>query len=296
MVASQALPTNEEARERLLAGIPVTRRRLRLAGISTEVLEGGDGPPLILLHGPTEHAVKWTRVLPHLTGTWRVIAPDLPGHGTSEVDEGPLEADRVLAWLGELIDSTCSSPPALVGQILGGAIAARFAAARGERIHRLVLSDSLGLAPFNPAPQFGQALNAYLAQPTADTHDALWTHCAHDLAGLCERMGDRWEPFAAYNLECARNPSTQEALHALMGQFGLPAIAEEELARIRVPTTLIWGRHDLATSLSVAEAAHARYGWPLHVIDGAADDPPIEQPEAFAQTLRAVLDAAHPQQ
>jgi pimeloyl-ACP methyl ester carboxylesterase len=39
----------------------------------------------------------------------------------------------------------------------------------------------------------------------------------------------------------------------------------------------------------VAEAASARYGWPLHVIEDAADDPPIEQPEAFLRALRAAL-------
>ena len=61
---------------------------------------------------------------------------------------------------------------------------------------------------------------------------------------------------------------------------------------IAVPTTLIWGRHDLATRLSIAEAASARYGWPLHVIENAADDPPIEQPEAFVRALRAALGSS----
>jgi hypothetical protein len=42
--------------------------------------------------------------------------------------------------------------------------------------------------------------------------------------------------------------------------------------------------------LSVAEAASARYGWPLHVIENARDDPAIEQPEAFLEALRAALD------
>jgi hypothetical protein len=44
----------DDARERLLAGIPVSERRLQLAGVSTAVLEGGDGPPVVLLHGPGE--------------------------------------------------------------------------------------------------------------------------------------------------------------------------------------------------------------------------------------------------
>ena len=72
----------------------------------------------------------------------------------------------------------------------------------------------------------------------------------------------------------------------------MPAIPPADLARIAVPTTLIWGRHDLATPLSVAEAASARYGWPLHVIENCTDDPPIEQPEALLRALRAALGGA----
>ena len=50
-------------REQLLAGLPVAERRLELAGISTAVLAGGDGPPIVLLHGPGEFAAKWLRVI-----------------------------------------------------------------------------------------------------------------------------------------------------------------------------------------------------------------------------------------
>jgi FAD/FMN-containing dehydrogenase/pimeloyl-ACP methyl ester carboxylesterase len=273
-------------REPLLAGIPVTTRRLHLAGISTVVLEGGEGPPLLLLHGPAGNAAHWMGAIPHLVRTHRVVAPDLPGHGASEADGTPLDADRVLAWLGELIQCTCPSPPALVGHALGGAIAARFAADHGDRLSELVLVDALGLADFAPAPEFGLALHAFLAQPTVETHDDLWRHCALDLDSLRERMGERWDPFRAYNVERARTTGVQAALGSLMAQFGMPAIPPATLARIAVPTTLIWGRHDLATPLRVADAASARYGWPLRVIDDAADDPPIEQPEAFVRALR----------
>ena len=260
-----------------------------IAGVSTAVLEGGDGPPVVLLHGPGEYAAKWLRVIPDLVATHRVVAPDLPGHGTSEVIDGPVDVDRVLAWLGDLIECTCPTPPALVGQILGGAIAARFASDRGDRLSRLVLVDALGLAAFQPAPEFGLALTEFIAEPTEETHDRLWRRCAFDLDAMRERMGERWEWIKAYNLDRARTPSLQATQHSLMEQFGMPAIPPAELARIAVPTTLIWGRHDLATPLSVAEAASARYGWPLHVIEDAADDPPMEQPEAFLEALRAAL-------
>jgi len=282
----------EGARARLLATMPVTERRLQLAGVSTAVLEGGDGPPVVLLHGPGEYAAKWLRVIPDLVTTYRVVAPDLPGHGTSEVTDGPLSADRVLAWLGELIERTCPTPPVLVGQILGGAIAARFASDGGNRLSRLVLVDALGLAPFQPTPEFELALTDFITQPTEDAHDRLWRRCAFDLDGLRHRMGESWVSLKTYNLDRARMPGLQVAQHSLMEQFGMPAIPPTELERIAVPTILIWGRHDLATQLPIAEAVSARYGWPLHVIESAGDDPPMEQPEAFLKTLRTALGSS----
>lgn len=50
---------DHNTRERLLADLPVTERRIQLAGVSSAVLEGGDGPPVILLHGPGEFAALW---------------------------------------------------------------------------------------------------------------------------------------------------------------------------------------------------------------------------------------------
>jgi pimeloyl-ACP methyl ester carboxylesterase len=276
-------------REQLLAALPVKERRLELAGIPTAVLEGGEGPPVVLLHGPMAYAAHWMGVIPGLAQDHTVIVPDLPGHGASETSDGALDAIRVLAWLAALIESTCPSPPGLVGQLLGGAIALRFAIERGERLERLVLVDTFGLASFQPAPEFGQALMQFQADPSASTHDGLWRHCAFDLDRLREHMGDRWKPFAAYNLERARTPAARAAAQTLMQSFGIAPIAPDDLARIEVPTSLIWGRHDQATPLAVAEAASKRYRWPLHVIEDANDDPPVEQPEAVLEALRLAI-------
>jgi len=280
------------ARERLLAAMPVRERRLQLAGISTAVLEGGDGPPVVLLHEQGEFAARWMRVIPGLVTTHRVVAPDLPGHGTSNVTDGPLDTERVLTWLGELIERTCTSPPALVGHMLGGAIAARFASDHGDRLTRLVLVDSFGVGRFRPALTFVLALIRYMAHPTERTQDRLFRHCYFDLDGVRNQVGERWEPYKAYVLDRARAPTAKAALRALMARVGVPAIPSVDLARIAVPTTLIWGRHDPVMRLRVAEAASVHYGWPLHVIENAADDPPFEQPEAFLKALRPALDVA----
>lgn len=279
----------DEHRARLLAGLPVTERRVELAGIPTALLEGGDGRPMVLLHGPGESAVNWRWVIPDLAATHRVVGPDLPAHGRSQGGGERLDAPRVLAWLGELIERSCPRPPVLVGHALGGAVAARFAVDHSDRLRRLVLVDSLGLARFRPSLRFLAAMIGFQARPTETTYRWFMRQCAFDLDALRDRMGERWEAFVSYNLELARGPKARAA-GRMLRELGLPPIPPEELARITAPTTLIWGRQDRALSLEIAETASDRYGWPLHVIEDAGADPLHDRPEAFLRALRSALE------
>ena len=281
----------EATRVGLLSAMPVTERRLDLAGVSTAVLEGGDGPPVVLLHGAGEFAACWLRVLPDLVRTHRVVVPDLPGHGASAVTGDPPDANRVAAWLGELIERTCRSAPALVGHGLGGAIVARFASAQGHRVFRLVLVDSYGIGRFRPAASYALALLGYIMRPTERTQERLFRQCMVEPDGVREQLGGRGPLLEAYTLDGARSPGQKAALRSLMPQLGLPAIPPAELAGIAVPTTLIWGRHDRQVRVGLAQAASERHGWPLHVIEDAGDDPAVEQPEAF---LGVLFDALGP--
>ena len=192
----------------------------------------------------------------------------------------------MIAWLDALVEQTCDARPALVGVTLGGAVAACFAAEHGDRLDSLVLVDTLGLTSFAPAPRFGAALNAFLAQPDGASYDDLWRVCTFDLDPMRDAMGARWSSLRRYALELLDEPDAMRGLGALMEAFALRPIPAEQLARIAVPTTLVWGRQDLATTLVVAQAASARYGWPLHVIDDCADEPPLERPEAFLAVSR----------
>jgi pimeloyl-ACP methyl ester carboxylesterase len=288
--------TFESPRERLLAGLPVTERRLSLNGVTTAVLEGGEGAPVVLLHGPGGYGAHWLGVIPNLATTHRVIAPDLPGHGESGMFAGPPDPGLLSGWLDDLIECTCAAPPVLVGPTLGGAIAARFAGDRGERLAALVLVDALGLTEFRPTREFGAALTDYLSAPGALTHDRLWNQCVFDLTTLRTRMGEQFDLIKAYNLDRVDAPGRRAAVRSLMEQCGAPAIPLDILARIAVPTTLIWGRHDRATPLSIAEEASKRFGWHLRVIDDAADDPALEQPEAFMTALHAALGTSRTQE
>jgi pimeloyl-ACP methyl ester carboxylesterase len=284
--------TTEDLRVRLLADVPVSERRLGLAGIPTAVLEGGEGQPVVLLHEQGEFAARWIRLLGGLAATNHVIAPDLPGHGASGVGEERLDAQRALSWLAELIEQTCPSPPVVVGHMLSGALAARFAINHGDRLRALVLIDTFGLRWFRPRPGLAVALARYIGSPGEASFDRLYQHCAVDLDGLRTQMGSRWEPFRGYAVDRARSKNLKTELPALMRAFALRPIPRADLARIAVPTTLIWGRHDPATRLRAAQAASSRYGWPLHVIDDAADDPVLEQPEATLRAIRTAIAAS----
>jgi len=290
---TKTLPPQSSRRHRLRAALtsdlPVTERRLDLAGISTPVLEGGDGPPLLALHGPGEFAPRWRRVVPALAATHRLVIPDLPGHGESDAGDVDLTAARVMEWLGAVIDGTCSGRPVLVGHLLGGAIAARFAAAHPDRIDRLVLVDSLGLASFRPSIPFALRLVGFMIRPTERSYHRFMAHCEHDRDRLAEDMGESWDLVRDYSLELARDSATKAAMRTLMSRVGVPPIPAEDLAGIEVPTTLIWGRHNKALRLAIAEDASERYGWPLHVIEGTADDAPMERPAEFVAALRRAL-------
>jgi len=277
-----------DARRRVLAGAPVTERRLDLAGVSTALLEAGDGPPVVLLHGQGGWSGVWLPVAGDLAATHRVIAADLPGLGASLVPGGPPDAARVLDWLGELIRQTCPAPPALVGVSLGASIAARFAIAHPDRLSRLVLVDAGSLARFRPAPGVLLALVRFIARPSERSQRSFLRQVTVDPAGARAAIGERWEASQAYGLELARTPSVREANRRLLRELGTKVIPPAELARIAVPTSLIWGRQDRVMRLRIAEEASARYGWPLRVIEDAGHFV-VEQPEAFRRALRAAL-------
>jgi pimeloyl-ACP methyl ester carboxylesterase len=263
----------------MLAAIPLTEKIRELNGVSTAVLEGGDGPPIVLLHGQGEFAAIWLRVVPELMKTHHLVLPDLPGQGASETHTGALlDAQNVLKWLA--------------GHLLGGAIAARYAADHGHRLAHLVLVDTMGLAWYRPPPRFSIPMMGFMARPTAKSRDRLFDQCFLDREQVRQRTGESWDTLMDYALDRFRTPSVQSAVRQQITGLGMRPIPPADLARIDVPTSLIHGRYGLQVRLKTAEEAAARYGWTLHVIDDCRDDPAFEQPEAFINAMRAALEPA----
>ncbi len=282
-------PAGDEARERLLAEMPVTERRLDLAGVSTAVLEGGEGPPIVLLHGQGGFAAMWGRVIPHLVGSHRVVAPDLPGLGRSEVRAGRLDASRAVAWLGDLIEQTCAEPPIIVGHSLGGSFAARFAIEQGDRVRRIVLVDSGSLGRFRPAPAVIVALLRFSTRPSPETHDRFLSRVLADPERARAGWGEHWAAFEEYHIDRAAQPSVGAANRQLLRRMGVRRIPPDQLRKIVVPVALIWGRNDRVMRFRIAEEASGRFGWPLYPIDDCGHVPHVECPDAFVDALHAAI-------
>jgi pimeloyl-ACP methyl ester carboxylesterase len=112
-------------------------------GIQICYEQAGTGPPLVLVHGLMGNMSDWRhRVLPMLTGRFRVLIYDLRGHGDTDMTpSGYTSADMVADLIG-LMDQLGIAPADLVGHSFGGTVALHATALHPERVNRLTISDS----------------------------------------------------------------------------------------------------------------------------------------------------------
>ena len=282
--------TDDEARERLLAGIPLTERRLQLMGASTTWLEGGDGPPMVLLHGGIETGgVYWAPVISRLAESYRLVVPDVPGLGESE-PVAQLDAAVFAEWLAALLRVACEEKPTLIAHSLDGSLAAHFATQHGDLLRGLVLYGAPGIGHYRmPLGLLVTAIRFELKP--SERNNARFADWAFLDPAQTRRQDPRWyDAFMAYGLSRGRVPHVKRTMRQLI-KAGTKKIADAELQRVAIPTALIWGRHDRMAPLRIAELASAKLGWPLHVVEDTGHVPHIEQPEAFLGALEAAVGA-----
>ncbi len=276
-----------EARDRVLAGLPVSQRQLDAAGVTTALLEGGAGSPLVLLHGGIECGVAcWAPVIPRLVQRHRLVVPDAPGLGESE-PLGRLDDESFASWLRELIRLTCEAEPTLVAHSLVGTLAARFAA-QGDSLSRLVVYAAPGIGRYRMPLRLRIVATRFALRPNEQNGKRFERFALRDRERTRRRDPAWFDSFSAYTLSRARSPRAKRTMSALVSA-GTRRVPDAELQRVAIPAALLWGRHDRMTPLSLARAASTRLGWPLHVIDDAAHAPHIEQPDGFVDLLTDVL-------
>lgn len=251
--------------------------QIMIEGMPLNYLEGGpqyaEGT-IILLHGFTADRRIWIRFAGHLLGTYRVIIPDLPGHGETPFRSGlgysgPAQARRVIA----LMDMLGARKAHVYGNSMGGFITAHLALNHPGRIATAGLSDAAGVtgrAPSELDLAVAAGDNPFLIDSPAG-FDRLYPltmnrppfNPAPARAGLARDYIERRESYAE-----------------IFSDFYLAdLLGEQELSRISVPVLIIWGELDQLVDLSAARILHRMVpGAELTVYQDIGHMPMLEVP------------------
>lgn len=285
-VGTEARQAEDLARVRLLSGLPIEEHRLDVNGTATSVLEGGHGPPLILLHGGIEcGGTYWAPVISRLADHHHLVVPDVPGLGESD-PVARLDA-AFEDWLAALFRMTCEETPTLVAHSLSGTLAARFASRRGDLLRRLVIYGAPGIGPYKMPMGLRIVAVRFALRPSPENADRFDRWAFVDLDRARQHDPDWFDAFSAYTRARAVVPHVKRTMRQLIGSC-TKQVPDLELRGIGVPTTLIWGERDRFVPLGLAQHASTRLGWPLHVIDDAGHATHIEQPAAFLRVVEEV--------
>jgi pimeloyl-ACP methyl ester carboxylesterase len=256
--------------------LQATREGLVAAGLERVEHEGSvyfrggsqGSPVLVLLHGANDQAGTWSAVVPQLVKHYRLIVPDLAGHGESAPSEGPLPLQMILDKVAGIIECEGVEHATFTGNSMGGWISMLYALSHPNRVDRLVLEDASGMAWVVTVPLFSTTREDAILALRA-------VHGPH--AELQEWMID------ALLERATASPMLRVAQAGV-----LQHLLDARLPQLDVPTTLIWGADDGVLPVAYAEALRAKIkGSTLQIIEGAAHIPHRQQPERFLACLTA---------
>lgn len=227
-----------------------TRKTAQINGSMLSWHEAGEGEPLVLLHGSGPGVSAWSNFqfnLPVLAKSFRVIMPDMPGFGVSELPQlteyYPVYAARSVAALLDHLDlpSAC-----FTGNSMGGAVTAELAAMAPERVRSMALIGSGGLSVslFGTDPSEGfKRLFEFLADPTRPRMVEWIKTMVHNPALITDDLVEA-------RMQNALAPGAIDRIKAIFATLFDPRYRGDaaplwtKAASIRTPTLLLWGRDD----------------------------------------------------
>jgi pimeloyl-ACP methyl ester carboxylesterase len=245
----------------------------------------GEGRPVVLLHPfPANHEF-WLPVAEGLGTRYRVILPDLRGHGDSGVGEGPATMEKHAADITRVMDDAEIGRAALVGVSIGGYVLFEFWRRHRGRVSALGLFNTK--APADSAEARAgrlQAANEVLECGTEPFFESMIPR----LLGKSTR--EARPDLVNGALRMMRKMSPEDVAQVQRGMAERPD-SIETLKTIDVPTLLVTGEEDILTGVNEAELMRQHIsGSQLSVIPKAGHYSPWEQPEEAGKVLRQFLE------
>ncbi|MGB7410000.1 MAG: alpha/beta fold hydrolase [Sphingopyxis granuli] len=266
------------------------QKSVTVEGRAWPYLEGGDPakPTLLLVHGFSGDKDNWSFLAPYLTRDYHVVAPDLPGFGENE--RNPALAYDIAAQTARLkafADALGLQRPHIAGNSMGGWIALRYALDYPDALSSLILLDNAGVNGTNESDLQKQAANEDynpLVLASLEDADRLVAMVVHKPPHIPRRL----KP--VLYADALRYRDQLDAAFWVIATEMRDHPLNDRLGEVKVPTLIIWGRHDRLIDVScVAELERGIAGSRSHVFEHVGHVPMVEDPKATAAVMREFL-------
>lgn len=234
-----------------------TMRRIRTRGAEINVAVGGNGPPLLLLHGNPLTHVSWHKIAPTLAQSFTVVAPDLRGYGdSSKPDGGEDHAAYSFRAMGEdgfdIMDELGFDTFALAGHDRGGRVGFRMALDRPERITRFCALDIIPTHHLLTHVTLGWGLESYhwffMAQKAPFPEKLICADLDYYIQYKLNKKGVGLDIFSPEALREYARCTTKEQIHAVCEDYRATvtldlAFDSEDFGKkqIQCPVLVLWG-------------------------------------------------------
>lgn len=281
---------------------------LELHGDRVAFRDQGEGEVLLLIHGMAGSSETWRSVIPPLAKKFRVIAPDLLGHGESAKPRTDYSLGAFAVWLRDFLDELGVSRATVIGHSLGGGVAMQFVYQHPDYAQRLILISSGGLGPdvgwvlrLLSAPGAELVLPVIAPTPVLSVGNKLrsWLRGA----GIQSPRGaELWNAYSSLS-DGETRQSFLKTLRSVVDYRGQAVSALNRLRlREELPVMAIWGERDGIIPVDHAYAAQeARTDARLEVLPDVGHFAQVEAPMRVVELIEDFIatderrDATSPQ-
>ena len=260
-------------------------------GVQMRYFVGGEGPPLVLVHGLGGAASNWTELAPLLARRHRLLVADLPGHGGSTALPGVSGLEPFADRVALIAEREGMLPAPVVGHSLGGMVVLRWALRRPDEVRALVLAGAAGLSIGNV---WGRQLLSIFTSVRPGRLAARyrgWVSRSPLLRRLVFGFVSVADPPALSN-EAVEGFLAAQLLHTDVDSAWQALRIDDprqELEAVRCPVLVLWGAEDVQLPLDDAFEYTRRLRAQLRVIPGCGHLLIGERPDACARAIDEFL-------